>query len=52
VFPDGTGSEGPFAPKFKAEAVRLCKVGDRGIGQVAKDLDLTETRVARVGPSR
>ena len=27
--------------EFKAEAVRLCKVGDRSIGQVAKDLDLT-----------
>ncbi len=32
-----------FDAEFKAEAVRLCKVGDRGIGQVAKDLDLTET---------
>lgn len=32
-----------FTAAFKAEAVRLCKVGDRGIGQVAKDLDLTET---------
>ncbi|WP_394846013.1 IS3 family transposase [Pendulispora brunnea] len=32
-----------FTPQFKAEAVRLCKVGDRTIGQVAKDLDLTET---------
>lgn len=32
-----------FTPEFKAEAVRLCKVGDRTIGQVAKDLDLTET---------
>ena len=32
-----------FTPEFKAEAVRLCKVGDRSIGQVAKDLDLTET---------
>jgi transposase len=31
-----------FTPEFKAEAVRLCKVGDRSIGQVAKDLDLTE----------
>jgi transposase len=30
-------------PEFKAEAVRLCKVGDRSIKQVAKDLDLTET---------
>jgi len=32
-----------FNPEFKAEAVRLCKVGDRNIKQVAKDLDLTET---------
>jgi transposase len=32
-----------FTPEFKAEAVRLCKVGDRNITQVAVDLDLTET---------
>ena len=32
-----------FDPAFKAEAVGLCRVGDRSIGQVAKDLDLTET---------
>lgn len=32
-----------FTPEFKAEAVRLCKVGDRTIKQVAADLDLTET---------
>lgn len=32
-----------FTPEFKAEAVRLCRVGDRSIAQVAKDLDLTET---------
>ena len=32
-----------FTKEFKAESVRLCKVGDRSIGQVAKDLDLTET---------
>src|SRR3984893_2124076 len=31
-----------FTSEFKAEAARLCKVGDRSIGQVAKDLDLTE----------
>jgi transposase len=31
------------SPEFKAEAVRLCEVGDRTITQVAKDLDLTET---------
>lgn len=32
-----------FTDEFKAEAVRLCKVGDRTITQVATDLDLTET---------
>jgi transposase len=32
-----------FTPEFKAEAVRLCKVGDRTVAQVAVDLDLTET---------
>jgi transposase len=32
-----------FNAEFKAEAVRLCKVGDRTVRQVAKDLDLTET---------
>ena len=31
-----------FTAEYKTEAVRLCKVGDRSIGQVAKDLDLTE----------
>jgi transposase-like protein len=31
-----------FTSEFKAEAVGLCKVGDRTIGQVARDLDLTE----------
>ena len=32
-----------FSPEFKAEAVRLCKVGDRTVGQVARDLDLVTT---------
>jgi len=32
-----------FSPEFKAEAVRLCRVGDRTVSQVARDLDLTET---------
>ena len=32
-----------FTPEFKAEAVRLCQVGDRTIVQVAADLDLTES---------
>ncbi len=38
-----------FTPEFKAEAVRLCKVGDRSIGEVAKDLDLTETALREWG---
>jgi len=32
-----------FTPQFKADAVRLVKAGERGIGQIAKELDLTET---------
>ena len=35
-----------FSAEFKSEAVRLCKVGDRSVSQVARDLDLTETAVA------
>lgn len=31
-----------FTPEFKSEAVRLCRVGDRTIAQVAHDLDLVE----------
>lgn len=34
-----------FTPEFKAEIVELCKRGDRSIGQVARDFDLTETNV-------
>jgi transposase-like protein len=32
-----------FTPEFKADAVRLCRAGDRSITQVANDLDLTES---------
>jgi len=32
-----------FTPEFKADAVRLCRLGDRSVADVAKDLDLTET---------
>ncbi|GGS24533.1 transposase [Streptomyces xiangluensis] len=32
-----------FTPEFKAEIVELCRRGDRGLGQIAKDFDLTET---------
>src|SRR5262249_13045588 len=34
-----------FTPEFKAELVELCQRGDRSLGQVARDLDLTETAV-------
>jgi transposase len=34
-----------FTPEFKAEIVELCQRGDRGLGQVARDFDLTETAV-------
>ena len=34
-----------FTPEFKAEIVEHCRRGDRTIGQVARDFDLTETAV-------
>ncbi|MFI6909617.1 transposase [Nonomuraea sp. NPDC050394] len=34
-----------FTREFKAEIVELCWRGDRSVGQVAKDFDLTETAV-------
>jgi transposase len=34
-----------FTPEFKAEIVERCLAGDRSIGQVARDFDLTETAV-------
>ena len=34
-----------FTPEFRAEVVALCKLGDRSVGQVARDLDLTEKSV-------
>ena len=34
-----------FTPEFKAEIVEVCQRGDRSIGQVARDFDLTETNV-------
>jgi transposase len=34
-----------FTPEFKAEIVERCRRGDRSIGQVARDFDLTETAV-------
>jgi transposase len=34
-----------FTPEFKTDIVERCRRGDRSIGQVAKDFDLTETAV-------
>jgi transposase len=34
-----------FTPEFKAEVVRLVSAGGKGIGQIAAELDLTETAV-------
>ena len=34
-----------FTPEFKAEIVELCHRGDRSIGQVTRDFDLTENAV-------
>jgi transposase len=34
-----------FTPEFKAEIVELCQRGNRSIGRVARDFDLTETAV-------
>lgn len=34
-----------FTSEFKAEIVELCQRGDRSIGEVSRDFDLTETAV-------
>lgn len=34
-----------FTKEFKAEVVELCERGDRSIGEVSRDLSLTETSV-------
>jgi len=34
-----------FTPEYKAEVVRLVQAGEKTAGQVARDLDLTETSV-------
>jgi transposase len=38
-----------FTPEFKAEIVELRRRGDRSVGQVARDLDLTETAIREWG---
>jgi transposase-like protein len=41
-----------FTPEFKAEIVELCRRGDRSVGQIAKDFDLTERRQCGCGSAR
>jgi transposase len=36
-----------FTPEYKAEVVELCHTSSRSIGQVARDLGLSETAVRR-----
>jgi transposase-like protein len=36
-----------FTEEFRREVVELCKRGDRSVGAVARDLDLTETAVRK-----
>lgn len=44
VFP-GERPRRAFTPEFEAEIVEHCRRGDRSVGQVARDFDLTETAV-------
>jgi transposase len=36
-----------FTPEFKADIVERCLAGERSIGQVCRDFNLTETAVRR-----
>jgi len=50
VIMESTGKKKPrprrsFTAEFKAEIVERCQRGDRTVGQIAKDFDLTETAV-------
>ncbi len=36
-----------FPDEYKAQVVELCRSGERSIGAVARDLDLSETAVRR-----
>jgi len=38
-----------FTPEYKSEVVQLVETGGKSVGQVARDLDLTETSGAGVG---
>lgn len=41
------GERRAFTPEYKAEVVALCRKGDRSIGAIARDLDISESVVRR-----
>jgi transposase len=36
-----------FPDEYKAEVIELCRTGDKSVGAIARDLDLSETAVRR-----
>ena len=38
-----------FTAEFKAQVVELCRTSGKSVGQVCRDLDLTETVVRALG---
>jgi transposase len=36
-----------FPNEYKAEVIELCRTGDKSVGVIARDLDLSETAVRR-----
>ncbi len=41
------GQRRAFTPEYKAEVAALCRKGDRSIGAIARDLDISESVVRR-----
>jgi transposase len=51
MFTSGTWSRGrlrrSFTPEFKAHTVELVRTSGKSVGEICRDLDLTETAVRR-----
>jgi transposase len=41
------GKRRAFTEQFKAEVIALCRTSDKSVGQICRDLDLSETAVRR-----
>ena len=41
------GQRRAFTPEYKAEVVALCRRGEKSIGTIARDLDISESVVRR-----